>query len=274
MTERELEKAMEFLEGVELNLSDSYMTSSMIWTVLLGILTFGLVLFTAIVIKRARVLGVIAAVAQPIGLFAARQSVLAYGELKFATRVKDFIADLETKNLSQLDAEAEMEAFMTPMITELVFFVAWMVVAVACTVLLGIYMIMLIKVKPSVFGIVGLVLTGIKWVVFAPVNVYGMLLENMTEDGQILNDIAYRGLTIVPILLITVLAILVLVRRKKGLIPVAETVEEPVAEAEDTLAAEPVVEAVVEPAVEEVNVTEEASAVEEEAAVTEEKPVE
>ena len=238
MTERELEQAMEFLEGMELTLSDSYMSGAFLWTILLGVVAFGLTLFCAIVIKRARVLGVIAAVAQPIGLYAAYQSVSAYAELKFATRIYEFMEELEAKKLSSIDVDAEIEAFMTPMITELIFFVAWMVVAVACTVLLGIYMIMLIKVKPSAFGIVGLVMTGIKWVGFAPVSVYSMLLENMTEEGQILNDIAYRGLTILPILLIAILAILVLVRQKKGLEPAVAAVELPVIEQEDTLTPE------------------------------------
>ena len=235
----DLEQAMEFLKTMELTLSESYQTSSMIWTVVLGILSFSLVLFVALVIKRARVLGILAAVAQPVGLFAARQSVMAYGELQFYTRTNAFIEKMDNGQFTQAQAEAEAKAFMTPLFTELIFCAVWMLLAIVCTVLLGIYMVMLIKVAPRAFGIVGLVLTGIKWAGFLPVNLYGLLLKSMTEEGQILNDIAYRGLTVLPILLIAILAILVLNQKKKGLIPATETAESPVTEPEETLESAP-----------------------------------
>ena len=63
---------------IRLMLDESYLSSSLIFTIIFGLLAMALVLTAAIFIKRARPLGIVAAVAQPVGMFAVWKCVISF----------------------------------------------------------------------------------------------------------------------------------------------------------------------------------------------------
>ena len=71
-----------FFHGI--SLSEDYIASSTAISLMLGFLAFAFILFAAISIKRAQAFGIITAVLQPIGAFAATKAVSEFASLDYS----------------------------------------------------------------------------------------------------------------------------------------------------------------------------------------------
>ncbi len=245
----------EFL-GFGLKLSDSYATSTIIASILIGILALALVVFTALTIKRARPLGIIVAIAQPIGLFAAAKTVLSFADIDFSA------LDITVNGSSQANAmdklyEAMGEAFMEKIFPQMLTFFFWCIVLAVVTILTLVYIILLIKAKSKVFAIFAMILVIARHFLISPIEMISLFLGSASQDIQSLWDFVFRFVFILPLILIAIQGLINLLNKKKeAAAPAVETAEasEPAVEA-------PVAEAIVsEESVAEAAATEELEA--------------
>ncbi len=237
------------IPDISLHLTEDYATGAQKLAMIVAILAFACILFTAIAHKKARPLGIITAIAQPLGIFAAFKYVIAYSEIDFSC-----LSMRTTSNVSMDDAmnklsEALAERITTEVLPGLLATTPWTLFMLASFILTVIYAGNLKKdttTKGKGLAVTALILSIVKFVVFQPINNFALLLGNATAETQASWDPTYYIFTMIPLVLLAIKGILALTSRKAvpaaaEAAPVAEPVAAPVVET--PVAETPVVEA-------------------------------
>lgn len=246
-------KSMGKFGSEQLVLDESYGTTSLIFMILFSILAMACIILAVAFIKKARPLGVVAAIAQPVGLFAAMKCVTCFSEIDFSS-----LYITVTSNKSLDDAMDKLykqlgENFMEKILPDMVTFILWAAVITVATIITLVYACMLIKTKAKALAVVALILLILRWLFLSPVEMITMFLGNPSQDIQLVWDFVYRVLYLLPALFIGIAG---LMNIKKGAVEAApaEAVEAPAAEAADAPATEaaeaPAAEATEAPAAE------------------------
>ena len=220
-----------FIGGdISLRLSPNYIAfmGAIVWLAIFA--AFGLVLFSAIANKKARVLGCITAVFAPLGIYAAHQSVVNYAALDFS-----FMGTIKaTSTVSQSDAISKLyemlaEEFIERIVSHPAFlaYLFWAVVLGISTIVTLVYAILLIKSRRGRGLAVGaMVAIIVKFILIGPMqsittlanaanldltDIYGPL----AADIQLFWEFLFYAATLLPLLLIGIQALLCLVNKKK-----------------------------------------------------------
>ena len=158
----------------DMTLSADYNGPAIFWAIIVGILSLAFIAAAAILIKKGRVFGIITAVLQPIGALAGAFSVINYAKIDFAKL--NFTVTASTQDAAW---EKFYERFSEIMFEEIF---AGFVVYLACAavytlvlVLTLVYFIMLIKAKGGALAIGAMVLTIIRFLVVAPINMFALI---------------------------------------------------------------------------------------------------
>ena len=235
-------EAKSIVPDISLHLSEDYAAGAKTLLIIMSIIAFACVLVSAIAVKKTRGFGIVVAIAQPLGFFAAFKYVLGYSQIDFSC-----LATTVTSNVSLDDAMNKLRETLTVRITEEILpgmfaITPWTLLMLAAFILTLIYAGMLKKDagKGKGLAVTALILTIVRYVLFAPINNFALLLGNANTQTQTSWDPIYYIFSIVPLVLIAIKGILVLTTPKTA--PAAEaTVEEPVAApvAEEAPEAEP-----------------------------------
>ena len=217
-------------------LDETYAKSALIGMILFSIVAFAMVLLAAIFIKKARPLGIVAAIAQPVGLFAAMKCVINFAQIDFSSLYVTVTSTVSLDDAMSKLYEQVGENFMTKVLPNMYIFILWACVITVCTVITLIYAAMLMKGKGKALAVVALILLILRWVFLSPVEMIGMFIGDPSQDMQVLWDLVYRFLYILPALFIGIAG---LMNIKKDAAPaVAEAVAEAAAPAEAAEATE------------------------------------
>lgn len=232
-------EAKSIVPDISLHLSDDYAASAKSLLIIMSIIAFACVLISAIAVKKTRGFGIVVAIAQPLGFFAAYKYVLGYSQIDFSC-----LATTVTSSVSLDDAMNKLRETLTVRITEeimpgLLAITPWSFLMLAAFVMTLIYAGMLKKDagKGKGLAVAALIITIVKYVLFAPINNFALLLGNATTETQTSWDPIYYLFSILPLVFIAIKGILVLTSKPA---PVSEPIVEaaPAPEAEATPAAE------------------------------------
>ena len=222
-------EAKSFIGDISLHLTDAYKTIAIILTVLSAIVAFALVLFAAISIKRARPYGILVALAQPVGLLAALQMVFQYGKIDFSSLEMTVTSQVSLEDAMSKLYEEMGKVFMADILPQLIGYLVWAFVLFFVTLLTVIYAILLIKAKPGAFSVIAMIVMLVRHFFIAPVEFITLFLMMGSPTIQTIWDLFYKGMYLLPLLLIAVQGILVLTRAAKAKkAALAATVEEAV----------------------------------------------
>ena len=241
-------EAKSIISDISLHLSDSYVAGAIVLAILTSILAFALTLFTAIAIKRARPYGIIVALAQPVGVVAALQSVLQYAKIDFSS--------LEITVTSTVSLDAAMdelsarisEVMLTEIFPQMVDFLFWAGVLMIIMIMTIVYMILLFHQKGKALAIVGMLLVVFRHIFIPPVAVLPLFLQMGTSQIQSAWDVFFSLSYLLPLLLLAIQGVIVMVQNAKAkkaavAAAVAPTVEEaPVVEEAPTAEEAPATE--------------------------------
>ena len=251
------------LRGFGLAVDEAYVASANRAAIILAIISFALLLFTAIAIKRGRVFGIITAVIQPISIFAATKTVLSFAAIDFSS------LEITVTGSSKADAMDKLENMLADAMIEEIFpqmvpLIGWATLLVMTIVVTFIYFLVISKAKLKGLAIVSVIFTGIRFFM-CPIEFIGLVSSSATQAVQSGWDVAYRFVFLLPAILVAIQGIVNLIESKKAA-PVAVPApasEAPAAEApaaEAPVAEAPVAEA---PAAEEAAAAPEADSTQE-----------
>jgi hypothetical protein len=209
-------EAKSFIGDISLHLTGAYKTIAIILTVLAAIVTFGLVLFTAISIKRARPFGILVALAQPVGIVSAMLMVFQYGKIDFSSLEMTVTSQVSLEDAMSKLYEQMGEVFIANILPQLALYIVLSVVLFVVTLLTVIYAILLIKAKPGTFSVIALIVTLVRHFFIAPVEFITLFLMIGSPTIQTVWDLFYKGAYLLPLLLMAVQGILVLSRAAKA----------------------------------------------------------
>ena len=230
------------LDKFTLRLTAEYISKAMVTSILLGLLCLACFVLAVVFIKKARGLGIVAAVMQFLGMFGAHKFVVAFSQIDFS---KLFVVEYGSsydeaygKAMSKLfDAYLEL-------IPKMGMYNLWSLVITAAAVITLIYIGCIMKSKGKVLAVFAFIFAILR-VLLTPVNLIGLFSKGFTLAGQVSWDGTYRFIYLLPAILIAVFA---LVNIKKTSDPLVIEDSAPAVDAtpveEETLAveAEPVAE--------------------------------
>ena len=213
-------EAHSIISDISLHLDESYAASAMIGMIIAAIAAFALTLFVAIAIKKARPFGVIVAVAQPIGLYAAMQTVLQYAKIDFSC-----LEITKTSSVSMDDAMNKLntaigEAFVQQIFPQMLGMLIWGLVTTIVFVLTLVYVVMILKAKgkgnPKGLIIGSLVILIVKFLLVNPVEMFSLMLQKGSTSVQSTWDIVFRLIYLLPLILLAVEGIVTISAKSKA----------------------------------------------------------
>lgn len=223
----------EFLARFDLSLSEEYISSAWIISILLGIFGMALLIFNAISVKRARPLGIIAAVFQPIGMIAAVKYVICYANIDFSKMVVHATGSSASDAMSKAKDQL-MENWLEAILPQMIEWMLWAVVLTAAVVVTAVYAIMMFKTRTKVLAIFAFVFLVMRFLAIVPLNLFGIILGSSTEEAQALWDVVYRFFYLMPLLLLAVQGLLHMITQKKQAVAGAEVSQADVTESDAT----------------------------------------
>lgn len=207
-------QAISEIPDMTLCLNETFISKATTLMIIAGILAFAMVLFAAIAEKRARPYGIIVAIAQPVGLYAALQYVLQYAKMDFTC-----LQITVNSSVSLADAEAKLydqlaEVFVEEMLGHYIMMLLWGVVLLVVFVLTLIYICTQFKTKGKGLAVGALVILIVKQVLVCPVEMVSLLLGQGSASIQSIWNVFFTGCYLLPLLLLCVQGILKLAGKK------------------------------------------------------------
>ena len=216
-----------FLFGdISLHLNHLYNVVASILMVLATVLTFALLLCSAIMNKRARVFGIITAIMAPIGAIAAHLTVTSYASLDFS-----FTQNLKgTSSVSMSDAMTDLFSQFTEQLTERVatspMFLLFPVFAGLvgfASIFLIVYTALLIKSKKGKgLAIASMIIVILRFLFLSPLqtitivgNYLNLGIDSLGSMIQLVWIVFFYAAWLLPILFVGIQGILNLVNAKK-----------------------------------------------------------
>ena len=237
-----------YFENLETYLSPEYLKSSLTTAIIIGILGAALIIFASIMTKKGLVLGIITGIMQIVGSFSAQK-------IAHLTLSIDFYRVETIYGSSQAEINQKTEQFyktffndaMSNIVPLCIFSMLYMV----SWILTLIFIVKALENRPKVFPAFALVFQIVRYAFVAPYNAFAPALGPMTEAAQKSHDVRYYLITLLPLVLLAVGALLTFFKNKKqnsvtdAPVEVVESVE-PVAVAAEEAPAEAAAEEAVE----------------------------
>ncbi len=196
-----LEFLIEFLENLQLRLTDEYILSSTILSIVVGLLACGCMVVAAIFMKHNRIYGPIAGVMQIVGAFSVQKMVHIFLEMDLFRQVTIYGEDMEdlASNVEDFYAEYFMDLLegMVPMyLFSFLMMGAW---------IMGlIFIIRSMSRMPKVFPVLALLVHIFRYVFVMPYDIITPFFEKLTVEAQTRCDVLYYFLTLLPFLLVMI----------------------------------------------------------------------
>ena len=202
-------------------LDESYLGKAQLLTTILCVLAFGLMLYTAISIRKARPLGIIVAVLQPVGLFAAMKSVVAFSQVNFSA------LSLRTTGATEEEAMDKLTSELTDALAEVVIpqmkqYNLFTAILAVVTIVSLVYVIILLGAKARGYAVAAFIIMLLRTIFIAPVNVFSVLFGTASQSGQMAWDAFFGFAYMLPILLIAAQGLSNMIADKKAKNVVAE----------------------------------------------------
>ena len=132
-------EAKSIIPDISLHLTEDYAAGAQKLALIMAILAFACVLFTAIAHKKARPLGIITAIAQPIGFFAAFKYVIAYGDIDFSCLSMTATSSVSLDDAMNKLREALSERLATEVFPDLFAAIPWSLLMLTAFIITVIY---------------------------------------------------------------------------------------------------------------------------------------
>lgn len=207
------------LGGMNLRLTAEYLTTSMIMTIIVGLLCVACFVLAVIFIKKARVLGGIVAGLQLVGIYAAYQSVVSYAAIDFrsfyAIGTGSTYEEASQNAMNQL-LDTYMEAAPSMAMSYV-----WSFLMLASAVMTLIYTTKLMKAKGKLLAVFALILSIVR-IVLPAVNMSGLFTTGLSMAAQESWDVVYRFIYILPAILIGIQALINIKKDKPAPAPAPE----------------------------------------------------
>lgn len=196
------------IHDLTLHLDDGYASKALVIMIIASVLAFAMVMAAAMTVKRARVYGVIVAVMQPVGMYAAMQYVLRYAQIDFSGLLT------ETKSsVSMADAKEALYAMLADIFVEDIWpgyisVVAWGLVLLAVTVMTLVYVCMLRKETGKKLATAAMVILIVRQLLVSPIEQLGLLMGRGSSAAQGTWSVIYTALCLLPLVLICIQGVL------------------------------------------------------------------
>ena len=230
-------EAKSIIGDISLHLDEAYADGAKTLMIVMSIFAFAFLLFAAIAIKKARPLGIIAAIFQPIGFFSAMKVVLGYAQIDFSCLEMTFTSSYSMDDAMSKLQQALIEKFTDVIFPQMIAILPWAFLMFVTFIITLIYSIMLIKAKGKGLAVTALILIILRYLFVSPIELIGLLLQSGSAKTQSAWDVVFYLACTLPLFLMAIQGIINLASKKEPVVEAA--VEAPVAET-------PVVEAPVE----------------------------
>ena len=211
-------EAKSFIGNIGFNIPEGYGVLLSVAAILLGLAAFAFVLFAAITIKRARPLGIVAAIAQPVGFLAAALGFISYGNIDFSSLAITVQGSTEAEAMDKLYGLL-INAFVDNVMPQFVVYMLLIGIYQAVSVITLIYFIMLTK-APSgkALGIVAMILAIIRIAAIGPIEPITLYVEISSFGIQAVWNAFFNFVFFLPTFLVAIQGMLNIfynVREKK-----------------------------------------------------------
>ena len=208
-----MEKLDNFFEGLQTTLTDEYISTSRIMSIIIGIIACALFIFTAVSTRRSTVFGIIAGVLNGFSMYVAHCLIVLLQRIAF---IFNEMIYGPADQISDLVAKAESE-YWANTLPDLILFILCMLFINIAWVTALIYMIRLLKIKPKILTVFALFIHIIGYIFIFPINIISPLVAGeMTVAMQETQDIIYHISVLTPIILFSICALMHIVNSKKG----------------------------------------------------------
>ena len=210
-----------FFSGLVLD--PAYAGKAITSSLIVGFLAFALILFAAIAIKKGRALGIIAAILQPIGAYAAAKSVIEFGNMDFSSLNIKVTASTQQ---AAMDAfmDKYTDALMTKIMPQMIMCIIWGMLLTVVVVITLVYIVTLLKAKAKGIALFALIVAILRLFV-SPINVFAILLNQANAATQSVWDLLFRAVFILPAFLVAIQGIINLASKDKPATAEAAPVE-------------------------------------------------
>ena len=199
-------QAKSMISDMTLYLKEGYAEKALIGTIWASVFAFIFVLIAAIAIKKARPLGIIVALMQPVGLYSAMRTVLAYATIDFSS-----LEMTVTSKVSMDDAMSKLyeklgEKMLSDVFPGVLAMTPWLLLSLTTFIMSLVYFINISK-KPtpgSGLAKAALIITIIKYVLVSPIETFSLLLEKGSSTIQSAWDVVFHLLYLIPLLFIMI----------------------------------------------------------------------
>ncbi len=216
---------IEVITESQIQLSEGYITSSTVLSILVGIIAAAITITTAFLMKKGKVFAIITGVLQILGTFCAQKTAHLFMDLDFIVTATGGTMDEAMENLGELYLES-MVKLIPYMLCNMIFMAAWIFTLV--------FIVKTMKLKPRVFPVFALIIHIFRYLFVGPIAGFNIfhLTDKVTESIQRETDILNYAVILIPLVLVLASAVISFVRSKK------EAAAAPVIEAEAESGAE------------------------------------
>lgn len=202
----------DFFETLQANLSEEYISSARITSIIFGVIACALFIFTALATKRGVGFGIFAGIFYGFSFYVGHASVVLFHRIDFILNKTIYGTQ---DQLAQLAAQARAEYWERTlpdlfglMICEFLLIAAWVVALI--------YMIHLLKIKPRVLTVFAMIIHIVRYVCVFPIKIISPILKDgATIDMQINQDTIFHITSLMPIILFSICAVIHLFSKKK-----------------------------------------------------------
>ncbi|MBO5879994.1 MAG: hypothetical protein J6Q68_05535 [Clostridia bacterium] len=176
-------EAYSMVKDINLSLNDDYALTSLILSILFGVLAFAFCVFAAIAIKRGRIFGILVALLQPVALFAAHKMVLAYSLIDFSSLNVTATGSTQSAAMSALYEKLtqNMLEIVFPQLTQ---YFVWLFVLAFIFLMTLIYFITIFKAHAKGLAIFGMLALIFRQLIISPIEFVTLFLSIGTQEIQ------------------------------------------------------------------------------------------
>ena len=205
---------MQIWGGIDEATLKSMTTTAIVWAIVFLAAT----VFVALTVKRGTAIGIASGIVNALSIALTPKYLESFHELEFFKTIYGTADELD-------DLVAEYYAQQIP---KMITFYAVTFLMLAGFILGLVFIIKNLSASPKIVAIIALVLQIVRYVFIAPIKYTAMFTGSITIEEQISQANTYYIFTVLPALLLVVLAVIALVNKGKG---TAAPVEAPAAEA-------------------------------------------
>ncbi len=196
-----MEALVEIMKKMQPELSEEYISQGYGRAILIGVIMAALVIFATITTKQAKGLGITAGILQIAGALGAHLWVVYFSRMEMLKKITAPTQEQLDQMVSDYYAEN---------IPKILLYCLGMVLVILAAVMLLIFTLKLMKVRPKILSVFAFILVLLRLVFFAPINTFN-LLSQATEATQRSWDIVTIVIAIIPALLVGVVGLVSLI---------------------------------------------------------------